>query len=501
MTSANRPIVISGAWPNILAEFVRGVSNELLVMSPWITTVAAKLIANNLAHSGPVRLQLLARLDVADFLSGSSHIAAFLGETYPSGTDLRLRALPMLHAKMVIGDRSRVIVGSANMTESGLCRNHEVCLLLNSTEVAKECADVFFRFWEFGSDVPIDYLKQMEQQLRELQPRSDDESDDPPRPRMPRRRKTGSSFKYVRPSGAGSALRQLAELLLVSPVACPEPERIESAINWLTRQQKFLTKEQRGDEVVLKRIERLMYHPDIRVRATAVDRAGRSGNRYFLSRLLAIVSNPTEDAAVRSAAAFSLGLIGAPEAFSVLVPIADGEADVNRWARRSCFLLLGSVDAENQESFLHELGIADHAMVSELLRASDVSSGTVSERLTKGLLIEKLATGKWGREELDKLVVILKALSIGMAAGKKHPQLGQITKLLAEALSIAQGDLRHGPLSPSLLRRFSEPSLLDSGLKALIDQSLVEVTKNEALLRTSLETDTKFVAVMRLVDL
>lgn len=79
MTSANRPIVISGAWPNILAEFVRGVSNELLVMSPWITTVAAKLIANNLAHSGPVRLQLLARLDVADFLSGSSHIAAFLG--------------------------------------------------------------------------------------------------------------------------------------------------------------------------------------------------------------------------------------------------------------------------------------------------------------------------------------------------------------------------------------------------------------------------------------
>ena len=43
--------------------------------------------------------------------------------------------------------------------------------------------------------------------------------------------------------------------------------------------------------------------------------------------------------------------------------------------------------------------------------------------------------------------------------------------------------------------------MLDNGLKALIDQSLVEVNKNEALLRASLENDSKFVAVMHLVDL
>ena len=84
-------------------------------------------------------------------MSGSSHVEAFKPNMYPSSTNVEIRALPMLHGKMLVADRKRVIIGSANLTEGGLHRNHEVCLLLDSDKIGEECAAVFFRFWEMAT--------------------------------------------------------------------------------------------------------------------------------------------------------------------------------------------------------------------------------------------------------------------------------------------------------------------------------------------------------------
>jgi len=131
--------VICMAWTDILSDFVRSTHGELLVMSPWITTAAARLISQGLAGTGPVKLQIIARLDESDFVTGASHVDAFRPQIYPPNARPDFRALPMLHGKMLLSDRKRVIIGSANMTDGGLYRNHEVCLLLDSSEIGQDC--------------------------------------------------------------------------------------------------------------------------------------------------------------------------------------------------------------------------------------------------------------------------------------------------------------------------------------------------------------------------
>ena len=167
--------IIATAWTDALAEFVENTRQELLLMSPWFTTAAATLISHNLQDANPVKLQILARLHEEDFTSGTSHVEAFKPSMYPSGTNVEIRALPMLHGKILVADRRRVIIGSANMTEGGLHRNHEVCILLDSDKIAQECAAVFFRFWEMATKLPEDYLSRLEEVVEETLPGSDNE--------------------------------------------------------------------------------------------------------------------------------------------------------------------------------------------------------------------------------------------------------------------------------------------------------------------------------------
>jgi hypothetical protein len=126
------------------------------VASPWITEAAAKVISHELASVGPVSVQILARMDEADFLCGSSHIVAFRRNTYPGHVRVVFRALPMLHGKMLVADRERVILGSATLTEGGLYRNHEISLQVDSRELGEACAQEFFRLWSIASPIPDD---------------------------------------------------------------------------------------------------------------------------------------------------------------------------------------------------------------------------------------------------------------------------------------------------------------------------------------------------------
>jgi PLD-like domain/HEAT repeats len=495
--------VISMAWTDALSTFVKNTRGELLLMSPWITTAAASLISHSLAEVGPVKLQILARLDEADFMSGASHIAAFKPATYPASTHIEIRALPMLHGKMLIADRQRVIIGSANMTEGGLHRNHEVCLLLDSLQIGQECAEVFFRFWAMASPLPDDYLSRLEETIEETLPKSDDEHDlgserSSPPPR--RRRRLTATFKYVRPTGATSARRQLAQLLQVTPLGNMAPENTQEALAWLTRTLRFLPDNERRSDAIVRRIERLMYHPDIGVRATAIDRAGRSGNRVFLARLQALVTNPTEDKQVRSAAAFSLGLLGSPEVFPVLGSLASDKGDVGRWARRGCFLLLNVVDYENVSWLLSELHVEEPATIRQLVNRCSIGSGTVAERLTKALVVEKLATKEWTESDIKALVYIMKLTAEAVVAVKRFSRLGAVIRCSADALRIAPGDLRHGPLSPALLRLLSESGFSDQGLSVLLGAIWSDIQRNDSSISAVLHANPRFEPALRVIE-
>lgn len=464
--------IISSAWTETLRQFVGNTHRELLLMSPWITGPAARLISRSVPRDHPLTLQILARLDMSDFLSGSSHVTAFQRTTYPELATVAVRALPMLHAKVFISDRQRVILGSANLTDGGLYRNHEMSLLIDSPDLGEELAQAYFRLWSLATPIEESYLQGVEDEIEASMPDTDDEA--------PVRRAQASlwsrasgikvhPFKYTKPSGAKNSQRQMLDLLSSEPPPQEKAEDTNAALDWLVRTKAFLIPEEAKDPLKVRRLERLMYHPDIGVRATAIDRAGRSGVLSHLPRLQLIATNPSEPECVRSAAVFSLGLIGAPEALPVLSSLVSEGGDVGRWSRRGCFLLLDSVDAESQSYLLRTLNVQDCIAVQRLARRCDVASGTVSERMTKALILDKCAMAEWSEPDIFSLACIITLVCRTLEQSHwQLPNLRMVVKFVAEPLHIAPGDLRHGPLSPSFLRRTISDGLVDSGLKTLM---------------------------------
>jgi len=495
--------VICMAWTDILSDFVRSTHGELLVMSPWITTAAARLISQGLAGTGPVKLQIIARLDESDFVTGASHVDAFRPQIYPPNARPDFRALPMLHGKMLLSDRKRVIIGSANMTDGGLYRNHEVCLLLDSSEIGQDCADAFFKFWHMASPLPTDYLSSIESILEEARPNTDEEvaqaqvSSRSLRLRTIRRT---PRFKYVSPSQTTKARRHLADILAMAPPDETPPEDVNSALSWLTGVLKSLPREERLIGGVIRHVESLMYHPDLSVRCTAIDRAGRNGLRSLVPRLQSIATNPTEPDRVRSAAVFSLAILGSQEAFVTLATLSSSDGDVGRWARRGCFLLLDVVNEEDHMRFLHELQIQNPVSVVDLARRCRMASGMISERMTKALLLEKYATGLWTESDIEALVCIMILIAQLLKTRRNRVQLGTIIQIAAEAFGVAPGDLRYGPLSPSLLRGLVSSGLHDDGLSLLLGISWDKFKGHKTSAREGLTSAPRFLRVLEIIE-
>ena len=436
-------------------------------------------------------------------MSGSSHVEAFKPNMYPSSTNVEIRALPMLHGKMLVADRKRVIIGSANLTEGGLHRNHEVCLLLDSDKIGEECAAVFFRFWEMATQLPEDYLSRLEEVVEETLPGSDIEESQGNRGMSLLRRRTRKfkGFRYVTPEGGINARRHLSQLVQMAPVEVATFEDSQLALDWLNRTLRRVPQNERGKSDVVQRIERLMYHPNNDVRATAIDRAGRSGNRVFLDRLHALATNSTENEFVRSAAVFSLGLIGSPEAFPVLGSLVfDNAVDVRRWARRGCFLLLNRVGYDESSWLFRELGVEKPATIRQLADQCTIDCGTVSERLTKALVIEKLAMYKWKEPDIEALVFIMKRTAEELSKTKWFSNLIAVVRTSADALWVRPGDLRHGPLSPKLLGRLTESGLSDPGLIVLLGEIWSRVNLHASSGTTSFLSEPRFEPVLRALN-
>ena len=316
-----------------------------------------------------------------------------------------------------------------------------------------------------------------------------------------RRTRKFKGFRYVTPEGGINARRHLSQLVQMAPVEVATFEDSQLALDWLNRTLRRVPQNERGKSDVVQRIERLMYHPNNDVRATAIDRAGRSGNRVFLDRLHALATNSTENEFVRSAAVFSLGLIGSPEAFPVLgYLVFDNAVDVRRWARRGCFLLINRVGYDESSWLFRELGVEKPATIRQLADQCTIDCGTVSERLTKALVIEKLAMYKWKEPDIEALVFIMKRTAEELSKTKWFSNLIAVVRTSADALWVRPGDLRHGPLSPKLLGRLTESGLSDPGLIVLLGEIWSRVNLHASSGTTSFLSEPRFEPVLRALN-
>ena len=53
----------------------------------------------------------------------------------------------MMHARVMVADRKTVLVGSANLSISGMTKNYEMGLLVRNGEVAQQVEAILLRIW------------------------------------------------------------------------------------------------------------------------------------------------------------------------------------------------------------------------------------------------------------------------------------------------------------------------------------------------------------------
>lgn len=118
--------LLRSPWDQQFNQLVAEASTSVVVCSPYIGAGPCERIRQHAAQKDAEKLDvaLLTDLSRDNMLSGAIDVAALaaLVLALPRST---VRFLPSLHAKVYIADDKQAIVTSANMTDSGLCRNFE----------------------------------------------------------------------------------------------------------------------------------------------------------------------------------------------------------------------------------------------------------------------------------------------------------------------------------------------------------------------------------------
>ena len=139
--------LIDKEWEQEFIEALSEDSNDFRIICPFIKTgVIEKLLSLH-----PKNIQVITRFNLADFASCVSDVAALRKLI---GVGASVRGVRNLHAKLYIMGTSRAIVASANLTEAGFSRNHEIGVVADNEEFVKRCLAYFDKLWrQAGPDL------------------------------------------------------------------------------------------------------------------------------------------------------------------------------------------------------------------------------------------------------------------------------------------------------------------------------------------------------------
>lgn len=164
--------LLSSGWGQELDQAVGLRAGPVKVICPFIKAHTARRL---LAHGGGGTLLVLTRFDLRCFNEGASDLEA-LQLLRCAGASIR--GIRGLHSKLYLFGNERVIVTSANLTESAMSRNHEFGFVSDDASVISECVRYFDDLWRpAGTNVSSSKLEQWQSMLdAERRVRSGDRS-------------------------------------------------------------------------------------------------------------------------------------------------------------------------------------------------------------------------------------------------------------------------------------------------------------------------------------
>jgi HKD family nuclease len=160
LTNQNFQLIDSG-WDKIIHEATTADRTELRVVCPFIKVRAAKRL---LANKRPDLIHVVTRFHLGEMCDGFNDTEA-LRLLLDHGA--KVRGVRNLHAKLYLFGNKRVIVTSANLTESALLRNHEFGFVSSEATIIECCREYFDTLWKHaGNDLDMARLEGWEKQIK-----------------------------------------------------------------------------------------------------------------------------------------------------------------------------------------------------------------------------------------------------------------------------------------------------------------------------------------------
>jgi hypothetical protein len=138
--------LVDSGWNKQIDDALCADSFNVRIVCPFIKKRAAERL---LKRGRPRLLQVITRFNQLEFSEGVSDIAA-LWLLLESGAEIR--GVCNLHAKLYMFGTSRVILTSANLTEAGLLRNHELGFVSDDPKIVAQCRQYFDKLWGRAGD-------------------------------------------------------------------------------------------------------------------------------------------------------------------------------------------------------------------------------------------------------------------------------------------------------------------------------------------------------------
>ena len=160
---------IKSPWAATFDQFAGSIRESAIIAAPYITGQPVEQLAGQLrSRRASVRLDVLTNLHADSLIDGSLDIGAlaWLCEQIPGTT---VRHLRYLHAKAYVADGHTAIVTSANLTNGGLHRNHELGVAINDPDQVQDIAEDLREYGNLGVLVPSDALSELDAMTQQAQ--------------------------------------------------------------------------------------------------------------------------------------------------------------------------------------------------------------------------------------------------------------------------------------------------------------------------------------------
>ncbi len=118
-------------------------SNKFLLLTVFIITESMVLKNIEKALKRGVNVEIFIHNDKEFFKSIQPDLLKFQ-EKYPH-IKVFLAPNEFLHAKVLISDKKKVLIGSANLTKAGLSKNYELGILLDDSNIAYKLESIIKR--------------------------------------------------------------------------------------------------------------------------------------------------------------------------------------------------------------------------------------------------------------------------------------------------------------------------------------------------------------------